>query len=196
MVVARAVLDFCYYAQLRMHTNESLDALDNALTVFHAHKDILTDLEVCEHFNIPKLHQLSHYIHSIKLFGAADGFNTELPERLHIDFAKEAYRASNKCDYKEQMAMWLQRQESIFWRTSYFEWLTAHQNSSCNTGQTVRGEDVYDSDSDTDDEALETHVTSPHPNPSLPIITKQLQMHHILAKVGYSHNSLDHMIKP
>jgi hypothetical protein len=195
MVVARAVLDFCYYAQLRMHTNESLDALDDALAVFHAHKDILKDLEVCEHFNIPKLHQLSHYVHSIKLFGAADGFNTELPERLHIDFAKEAYRASNKRDYEEQMAMWLQRQESIFWRTSYFEWLTAHRNSSCVASQTVRGEDVYDSDSDTDDEALETHVTAPRPDPSLPIVAEQLQMRHILAKTpAHPRQTVQHLV--
>jgi len=32
-----------------------------------------------------------HYTTSIHLFGSADGFNTELPERLHIDFAKKAY---------------------------------------------------------------------------------------------------------
>ncbi|KAG2028642.1 hypothetical protein BDR03DRAFT_1019535 [Suillus americanus] len=40
----------------------------------------------------------SHY------FGSTDGFNTELPEQLYINFAKEAYRASNKCNYEEQMA--------------------------------------------------------------------------------------------
>ncbi|KAG2106483.1 hypothetical protein BD769DRAFT_1393171 [Suillus cothurnatus] len=103
--------------------SESLDGLENALTIFHANKDVLKELTVREHFNIPKLHQLSHYVQSIKLFGAADGFNTELPERLHIDFAKEAYCASNKHDYEEQMALWLQRQEAIFSRTSYLEWV-------------------------------------------------------------------------
>jgi hypothetical protein len=36
---------------------------------------------------------------------AADGYNTEFPECLHIDFAKEAYDASNKHDYTEQMAV-------------------------------------------------------------------------------------------
>jgi hypothetical protein len=96
LVVARSILDFSYYAQLHIHTAESLKALQAALEVFHANKDVLKELGIRDHFNIPKLHQLTHYIHSISLFGAADGFNTELPERLHIDFAKDAYRASNK----------------------------------------------------------------------------------------------------
>ncbi|KAG2150347.1 uncharacterized protein EDB93DRAFT_1249916 [Suillus bovinus] len=114
LVVAQSILDFSYYAQLHIQTTESLEALQTALTVFHANKDILKELTVQEHFNILKLHQLSHYVQSITLFGAADGFNTELPEHLHIDFAKDSYHASNKRDYEEQMALWLQRQEAVF----------------------------------------------------------------------------------
>ncbi|KAG1857811.1 hypothetical protein F4604DRAFT_1882979 [Suillus subluteus] len=104
LLVAHTILDFSYYAQLQIHTTESLDCLNNTLSVFHANKNILLELEVCEHFNIPKLHQLSHYVQSISLFGTTDGFNTELLEQLHIDFVKEAYHASNKCDYEEKMA--------------------------------------------------------------------------------------------
>lgn len=106
---------------------------------------MLKELDVRDHFNIPKLHQLSHYIQSIKLFGAADGFNTELPERLHIDFAKEAYRASNKRDYEEQMVLWLQRQEAIFWRVSYLEWVAEH-------GAQTEHQYGYDSDSDAEED--------------------------------------------
>jgi hypothetical protein len=108
LAVVQSILDFSYYARLQIHTTETLNALQTALGVFHANKDVLMELNIREHFNIPKLHQLTHYIQSIMLFGAADGFNTELPERLYIDFAKDAYHASNKWDYKEQMALWLQ----------------------------------------------------------------------------------------
>ncbi|KAG2360474.1 hypothetical protein BDR07DRAFT_1289589, partial [Suillus spraguei] len=80
-------------------------------------------LNICKHFNIPKLHQLSHYAQSVLLFGATDGFNSELPERLHIDFTKEVYCASNKHDYEEQMALWLQHQEAVFLHGSYLNWL-------------------------------------------------------------------------
>ncbi|KAG1861276.1 hypothetical protein F4604DRAFT_1882477 [Suillus subluteus] len=91
LVVTRSILDFSYYAQLQIHTTKTLEALQTTLDVFHANKDILKELAIREHFNIPKLHQLTHYVQSIMLLGTADGFNTELPERLHIDFAKEAY---------------------------------------------------------------------------------------------------------
>jgi hypothetical protein len=53
-----------------------LDALQTALGVFHANKDVLTEFAIQEHFNIPKLHQLTHYIQSIMLFGAAHLSNT------------------------------------------------------------------------------------------------------------------------
>ncbi|KAG1805061.1 uncharacterized protein HD556DRAFT_1437221 [Suillus plorans] len=124
LAVARAILDFLYYAQLHIHTAKSLDALQTALAVFHTNKDVLKELAIHEHFNIPKIHQLTHYVQSISLFGAADGFNTELPERLHIDFAKDAYRASNKRDFEEQMVLWLQCQEAVFLCSTYLDWLS------------------------------------------------------------------------
>ncbi|KAG1867213.1 hypothetical protein DFJ58DRAFT_714448 [Suillus subalutaceus] len=127
LVVARSILDFSYYAQLRIHTTDSLKALQIALSVFHSHKDVLKELSIREHFNIPKIHQLTHYVQSITLFGAADGFNTELPERLHIDFAKDAYHATNKRDYEEQMVLWLQRQDAIFLQGAYLDWLAQRQ---------------------------------------------------------------------
>ncbi|KAG2158758.1 uncharacterized protein EDB93DRAFT_1237973 [Suillus bovinus] len=114
LVVARSILDFSYHSWLQIHTTDTLKALQTALGVFHVSKDVLKELAIREHFSIPKLHQLTHYVQLIMLFGAADGFNTELPERLHIDFAKDAYCASNKWDYEEQMVLWLQCQEAVF----------------------------------------------------------------------------------
>ncbi|KAG1860865.1 hypothetical protein F4604DRAFT_1882598 [Suillus subluteus] len=123
LVVARLILDISYFTQLWIHMTDSLKALQTALSVFHSHKDVLKELSIREHFNIPKIHQLTHYVQSITLFGAADGFNTELPERLHIDFAKDAYHATNKHDYEEQMVLWLQHQEAVFLQGAYLDWL-------------------------------------------------------------------------
>ena len=75
---------------------------------------MIIELEICEHFNIPKLHSLLHYINCICSLGSADGYNMESPEHLHINFAKEAYRASNKRDYVKQMAIWLQESYLIW----------------------------------------------------------------------------------
>ncbi|KAJ7084764.1 hypothetical protein B0H15DRAFT_951261 [Mycena belliarum] len=121
----RAVMDFASLASLQSQTSLSLLALHSALDDFHAHKQIFVDLGGRkEHFNIPKIHSLEHYEPSIRLFGSADGFNTESPERLHIDYAKNAYRASNRKDYINQMTLWLQRQESVARFSAFREWMS------------------------------------------------------------------------
>jgi hypothetical protein len=121
---ATAVVDFIHLSSLECHTTESLAAMDTALDVFHENKQIFLDLGARSqgHFNIPKIHSMDHYTPKIRLFSSADGFNTEAPERLHIDYAKEGYRASNKKDYIAQMTTWLQRQEAVDRFTAYLAW--------------------------------------------------------------------------
>ena len=121
---AVAVIDFIYYAQLHVHTSKTLDALERTLKEFHENKQVFIDLDIREHFNIPKVHQMIHYIQSIKSHGTADGYNTESPEWLHIDYAKDAYRASNKKDYFRQMTVWLGWQEAIARFAAFQDYLT------------------------------------------------------------------------
>ena len=109
----RALLDFLFLAQYQCHTSETIDQLQESLTEFHNCKAIFVDLGIREHLNIPKFHSLSHYVSSIHLFGTTDNYNTEQSERLHIDFAKDAYRATNHKDIFSQMTIWLQRREKI-----------------------------------------------------------------------------------
>ncbi|KAL1943791.1 hypothetical protein VTO73DRAFT_3609 [Trametes versicolor] len=120
---ARALLDFSYLAQYHVHTDTTLDAMDDALHRFHLEKDIFVELEIRAHFNIPKLHSLSHYVKAVRSLGTLDGLNTETSERLHIDYAKQAYRASSHREYITQMTLWLQRQEAIVRRDSYLVWV-------------------------------------------------------------------------
>ncbi|KAG9096281.1 hypothetical protein FRC07_010959 [Ceratobasidium sp. 392] len=47
------------------------------------------------------------------MLGTPDGYNTETSERLHIDFTKMGYRASNKVNATKQMALYIQRVEVI-----------------------------------------------------------------------------------
>ncbi|KAJ7609663.1 Zn-finger domain-containing protein [Roridomyces roridus] len=122
LTVIKALIDFIYYAQLQSHTVRSLTGLKTSLSTFHRHKKVLVKHGVRKHFNIPKFHMIKHYVDSIRALGSPDGYNTESPERLHIDFAKKAYRATNRRDYTEQMALWLQRQEAVARRVSYLDW--------------------------------------------------------------------------
>ena len=75
--------------------------------MFHENKDIFMDLEIREYFNISNLHNIKHYIYSIRSWGTADVYNTEGSECLHINLAKMGYHAGNKKEYIKQMTVWL-----------------------------------------------------------------------------------------
>ena len=109
----RALLDFVYLAQFQCQTTDTIGRLDECLTRFHENKAVFMDLGIRDHFNIPKFHSLLHYSSSIALFGTTDNYNTEQTERLHIDFTKKAYCATNYKDELPQMTTWLARQEKI-----------------------------------------------------------------------------------
>ncbi len=96
--------------------------MKNALECFHRHKEIFVEKGIRDHFNIPKIHAMLHYIEKIRWLGTTDGFNTETTERLHIDLAKEAYRASNKRDYQAQMTKYLCRLETLDKFSEYLAW--------------------------------------------------------------------------
>ncbi|KAI0631684.1 hypothetical protein C8Q77DRAFT_1228219 [Trametes polyzona] len=118
----RALLDFLYLAQYPAHTSETLGLMEDALRRFHDNKAIFVQLGIREHFRLPKLHSLDHYINSIKLFGTTDNYDTQYTERLHIDFAKDAYRATNHKDEFPQMTVWLERREKIERHEAYIAW--------------------------------------------------------------------------
>jgi hypothetical protein len=119
---ARALLDFIYYAQLPTHTDMTISWLERALADFHARKHVFIQLGAREHFNINKIHAMMHYAAAIRELGALDGYNTESPERLHIDFAKRAYRATNRNDFVSQMVTYLERRERVFKFDAYLKW--------------------------------------------------------------------------
>ncbi|KAI0353815.1 hypothetical protein OH77DRAFT_1406272 [Trametes cingulata] len=118
----RALLDFLYLAQYPAHTADTLDMLRDALRRFHSNKEIFVQLGIRTHFKLPKLHSLDHYVESIKLFGTTDNYDTQYTERLHIDFAKDAYRATNHKDEFPQMTVWLERREKISRHEAYVNW--------------------------------------------------------------------------
>ncbi|KAJ7193265.1 hypothetical protein GGX14DRAFT_593074 [Mycena pura] len=167
---ARAILDFIYYSSLQSHTTATLLGLAGALDDFHRYKDIFITLEarLPPHFNIPKIHSMEHYVDLIRLFGSADGFNTESPERLHIDYAKNAYRASNKRDYIIQMTKWLRRQEAVDRFTLYLEWMR--------NGAYKRAEDLSRLPVTLSDDTEAVVVT--RPTPATPSATYQIAKTH------------------
>ena len=118
----RAFLDFLYLARLPLQSSKTLRLLDQALQSFHDNKSIFVDMGIREHFKIPKIHACRHYTSSIKLFGSVDNYNTQQTERLHIDLAKEGYRASNTKDELPQMAAWMDQCEKVNQHAQYIQW--------------------------------------------------------------------------
>ncbi|KAG1738090.1 uncharacterized protein EDB91DRAFT_1054788 [Suillus paluster] len=118
----------------------------------------------CHRVSGSKVHQPLHYIQSIRLFGAADGFNTELPDHLHIDFAKSL----DSCP--------------IFWQLSYLDWLSLQSQAN-----STEGECDYDSDLDAENEDLVDSDLAP-------AVSSAWEIVHILAKTPmHPRQSIQHI---
>lgn len=131
----RGILDFLFLARYPVHTNETLDRLDAALKQFHDNKDIFIDLGVRANFNFPKVHFTGHYHRFIELFGTTDNYTTEYTERLHIDLAKDAYRATNMKDEFPQMTAWLERREKVLRHHKYLQRQISEHDPSTSLSQ-------------------------------------------------------------
>jgi hypothetical protein len=119
-----ALVNFMYRAQAASLTDTDLDAMDEDLRIFHKHKQLLVGkvFEDQGRFNrIAKLHMLRHWTRSIRQLGTPDGYNTETPEQLHIEYAKVPWRASNKREPLPQMVKFIQRQEAIRLHRTYLD---------------------------------------------------------------------------
>lgn len=119
----RGLIDFAYIAEYTQHNGETLQYLQSALDQFHKHKDVFRRHGCREHFNLPKIHSLQHYVESIQQFGTVSNYSTETTERLHIDFTKNLYRATNHRDAFTQMTANLTRIEKVQTHQKYLEYL-------------------------------------------------------------------------
>ena len=138
IIACRSLLHFIQLAQYPSHDMETLGYMQKELATWLENRSYFIDEKIRDDFNIPKFHSLLHYMDSICWLGTTDNYNTEMFERLHIDYAKEGWRASNKRDHFPQMIKWLSRREKI---TSYdFHRSWAHDLLS----DEVAGEDVQD----------------------------------------------------
>lgn len=131
----RSMLDFFYLAQYKVHTKRTLSDMDEALSNFHTNKSVFIDLGIRTQFNLPKLHNVGHYKQLIMRFGTTDNYSTQTTERLHIDFAKEAYEATNHKEEFAQMTIWLERLEKMTSHAAYIKWRLTGTSQLSNTTQ-------------------------------------------------------------
>ncbi|KAJ3765993.1 hypothetical protein FB446DRAFT_654441 [Lentinula raphanica] len=122
ITACRSLLHFIQLAQYPSHDEDTLGYMKKELDTWNKNRDYFIAQGAREHFNIPKFHSLLHYIDSIRWIGTTDNSNTEAFERLHIDFAKEGWRASNKRDFFPQMITFISRQEKVASFDFYQSW--------------------------------------------------------------------------
>lgn len=91
--------------------------LQHVLDVFHTNKEVFVELGIR-----PEINWLFHYVVAIANLGACDGLSTDISERLHIEYCKLGYRASNRREYIQQMLIWLTRREKVRCMESYLRW--------------------------------------------------------------------------
>ena len=96
------------------------------------------ELHICKNFNIPKFHSLIHYVSTVRSHGTLDGYNTESPEHLHIDFVKVPFRGGNKQDYTAQMATWMSHHDVVQRYETFLQW--------------AKGEGIINSEEDSEDD--------------------------------------------
>jgi hypothetical protein len=121
--LARSLVDFIFQAHASSMTETDLGHLEYELDTFHKSKDVLLAKRYYQSSGrfdrIAKLHALGHYVDAIREFGTPDGYSTEVPEHLHIEYAKVPWRASNKVKPLPQMLTYIQRQEAIRIQRAY-----------------------------------------------------------------------------
>lgn len=110
----RAFLDFCYLARRNVLDSQSIKAMEDALERFHKYRVIFQDCGVrVDGFNLPRQHSLTHYVQSIRLFGAPNGLCSSITESKHIKAVKRPWRRSNRFEALGQMLLTNQRLDKL-----------------------------------------------------------------------------------
>ncbi len=107
----QAGIDFMFYAFYQSHSDRIISYLEKSILKFNKLKWAFDEQRLgsngqkTEHFNIPKLHALTHYGDWIREMGALHNVNIALTEALHKT-VKAAFCHSNKVDFVPQMCFW------------------------------------------------------------------------------------------
>lgn len=109
----RAFLEFCYLVRRSVISEDTLEAIDDALARFHRHREIFRHVGVRDNFNLPRQHSLVHYRQMIQMFGAPNGLCSSITESKHIKAVKKPWRRSNKNMALGQMLTTNQRIEKL-----------------------------------------------------------------------------------
>ncbi|KAJ6524384.1 hypothetical protein DFH09DRAFT_1286341 [Mycena vulgaris] len=108
-----AFLDFCYLVRRADFDEDTLTAIDNAVSTFHARREVFKTLEVRDTFSLPRQHSMTHYRVGIEDFGAPGGVCSSITESRHITAVKKPWRRSSRYEALSQMLLTNQRLDKL-----------------------------------------------------------------------------------
>ncbi|KAA1479592.1 hypothetical protein DENSPDRAFT_862058 [Dentipellis sp. KUC8613] len=115
--MVHAIADFlevCYLARHADITEDTLKAMQMALSCFREHREIFCITEVRKTgFSLPRQHALFHYPHHVREFGAPGGICSSITESRHITAVKKPWRRSNRFNALGQMLLTNQRLDKL-----------------------------------------------------------------------------------
>ncbi|KAG2040942.1 hypothetical protein BDR03DRAFT_979780 [Suillus americanus] len=118
----RAIVEFIYLAQHPVHSPETLQSMQQALSDFHSYKGAIIKAEarkgkkgVKEDFFIPKLELLQSFKGTVQRLGTLMQFSADTTERLLITHYKDLFSqtAKQNKDFTEQCMHLLNHQEAM-----------------------------------------------------------------------------------
>ena len=118
-----AFMDFCYLVQQNLLDESTLDAINVAITKFHASHVIFEDIGIHSHFSLPHQHSVKHFWVLIQMFSAPNGLCSSIMESKHIKAVKEPYRWSSHFEALGQMLLTNQRIDKL---AAYHVSVTVH----------------------------------------------------------------------
>jgi hypothetical protein len=155
-----AFLEFCYLVRRASIDEDTLDAIENALTCFHETRKIFEEVGVWPTgFSLPRQHALKHYRRMIQQFGAPNGLCSSITESKHIKAVKEPWCRSNRYEALEPMLLSNQRIDKLDAMHTHF-FTRGILNSPCppNSSQpTTIPTNIGATDSNVDDNSAQPH---------------------------------------
>ena len=106
----RAFLEFYYIACKDVITEDDLKQLQDAMSRFHAFREVFAPIRGKNGFSLPRQHSMVHYLLLIRLFAAPNGHCTE---SKHIRAVKETWHRSSRHKAVFQMLRTNQRLDQL-----------------------------------------------------------------------------------
>ena len=115
-------MDACYIVRRNAISASALERFRVRLAQFHELRKVFITSGIRKSISLPHQHALSHYFHSIQLFGSPNGLCSSITESKHIKAVKEPWRRSSRCNALTQILQTLLRLEKMEALHRQFSW--------------------------------------------------------------------------